>query len=579
MSLSEPVQTERPRKPPHLPDASNVAAYLTAVAEAQPEAVAMYYPHKKRGPEGRSYDQITYRELDARSDAIALGLRSVGIERGDRVALMVKPSPELFALTFGLFKAGVVPVMVDPGIGLAQLKACLGRAAPAGFIGITAAHVARKVLGWCRGQLKPGALVTAGRRLFWGGKTLAAVEAAGAKLRAAGERPPPTDREATAAILFTSGSTGVPKGVVYKHRNFLAQVEALQALFDFDAGEIDLPTFPLFALFDPALGMTTVIPHMDPTKPAEVDPREIIEPIQKFGITTMFGSPALLNTVGRYGESHGVSLPSLRRVIAAGAPLPGPTIDRWHGMIEASANIYPPYGATETLPMACISSREIVGETWALTERGGGVCVGTPVSTIDLKVIGISDEPIETWSDELLVDVGEVGEIVVRGPMVTESYFADAENTRGHKIYEGDRVWHRVGDLGYLDEQGRLWFCGRKSQRVVYEGANGETRTLFTVPNEKRFDTHPAVYRSALVSLRVGGQTRPALCVERETAGEGVRVSDAELREQLVEMAKQDPKTADIEHVFFHPSFPVDIRHNAKIGREKLRAWAQEQVA
>ena len=133
-------------------------------------------------------------------------------------------------------------------------------------------------------------------------------------------QPVETSEDDIAAILFTSGSTGVPKGAVYTHGNFLAQVELLKETYGIEPGEIDLPTFPLFALFDPALGMSAVIPEMDPTRPANVDPEKILGAIQRYGVTNTFGSPALLHRVGSYGAAHGVKLPTLRRVISAGAP-------------------------------------------------------------------------------------------------------------------------------------------------------------------------------------------------------------------------------------------------------------------
>lgn len=338
----------------HLENPQNVAEYLSAAAKAQPDVTAMLVP-KGRGRR-RHYQEITYAELEQRSNLIAQGLGSAGIVRGDRVALMVKPSVELFALTFALFKAGVVPVIVDPGIGVRSLKECLRRAAPTGFIGIPTAHAARIALGLAKDSIKHR--ITVGTGL---GHTLRRVEAAG---KCSSGLETETQIDDIAAILFTSGSTGVPKGVVYRHRQFLAQVSALQSLFDFSPGEVDLPTFPLFALFDPALGMTTVVPYMDATKPAAVDPEEIIGPINRFSVTTMFGSPALLDAVGRYGERQSIRLPTLRRVIAAGAPLPAETMTRWHQMMPDEGMLYPPYGATESLPIACLSSQEILNDTW-----------------------------------------------------------------------------------------------------------------------------------------------------------------------------------------------------------------------
>ncbi len=558
---------------------ATVADMLPQMAASIPDATAIWFPTKRRDRSGQvEYIQISYRELDERSDRIAAGLHAIGIGRGARAALMVKPSPDLFALTFAMFKAGVVPVMIDPGLGIRGLEASMARAQPSAFIGIPAAHAARVALGWGRKTIRTTVSVGG-----WGlgGHTLEAVERLGRERLTKGERASPTGPDEVAAILFTSGSTGPAKGVVYHHRTFVAQVRAIREMFAIEPGEIDLPTFPLFALFDPALGMTTVLPDMDSTKPARVDPRNIIEPIQRFGVTTMFGSPALLDTVGRHAErlAGGVQLPSLRRVIAAGAPLPAPTIRRWHAMLAASADVFPPYGATESLPVACLASRSIVADTWAQTEQGAGVCVGTPVPTIEVRIIAITDEVIERWSADLLVPDGEIGEIVVRGPMVTEAYFNDETNTAKAKILDGERIWHRMGDVGWRDDQGRIWFCGRKTHRVELP----ESATMFSVCVENVFDTHRSVYRSALVGPRIGGVVRPSLCVELEP---GATQSWSDIRAELRALAASHSAASElglarIEHYLHYDDrrgFPVDIRHNAKIGRETLRAWAEAKL-
>lgn len=546
-----------------------VADVLPNMAASQPDVTAMYVPTRRRDANGQLiYREVSYRELDERSDRIAAGLHAVGVERGDRAALMVRPSPELFALTFGMFKAGVVPVMIDPGLGIRSLGECLSRARPSAFVGVPLAHAARVALRWSRSSIRR--TITVGGWAF-ADHTLKRVEALGAQRLRAGDRPRPTHGNEVAAVLFTSGSTGPPKGVIYRHRNFLAQVNAIREMFSIEPGEIDLPTFPMFALFDPALGMTTVLPDMDPTRPADVDPRNVIEPIQRFGVTTMFGSPALLNTVGRYGEIHGTKLPTLRRVIAAGAPMPGQTLARWHQMLPADGDVFPPYGATESLPVACMAGHEILGSTWQETEKGAGVCVGAPVPAIDVQLIRITDEPIATFTRDLVVPDGEIGEIAVRGPMVTEEYFGDEHSTALAKMRDGDAIWHRMGDLGWRDAAGKIWFCGRKSHRVVLED-----ETLFTVPCEKIFDAHPAVYRSALVGPEVGGGRRPTLCVELEPS---YRRDWPTVERELRKIAQAHPKLQRIGYFVPHPGFPVDIRHNAKIGREKLTVWAQSRGA
>lgn len=545
----------------------NIAAYLPKMAQSQPYTPAIIAPYG-RSPSGRVlYEHFTYKQLNDKSNAIAAGLEKVGITRGVRTVLMVKPSLDFFALTFALFKIGAVPVVVDPGLGLKSLKSCLGRAKPEAFIGIPPAHVARILFGWSKKTIKT--YVTVGRRWFWGGHTLDQIQALAAADTA--YQMAETRGDEIAAILFTSGSTGPPKGVVYRHENFAAQVEMIRELFGITPGEIDLPTFPLFALFDPALGMTTIVPDMDPTKPAQVDPAKIIEAIEDFGVNTMFGSPALLNTVGRYGVKHQVKLPTLKRVIAAGAPLPAHVMERFHTMLEDDAVIYPPYGATESLPVAVLGSHEILKDTWPQTEQGAGVCVGRPVPIVEVKVIGITDEGISNWDESLCVSQGEVGEIVVKGPVVTQAYFNDSENTNLSKIDDTGGIRHRMGDLGYFDPQGRLWFCGRKSHRVILS-----KQTLFTVPCEGIFNAHPDIYRTALVGVGTGDNRKPVLCVELETSS--AKTSQIELTDALQKIAKQHQYTADIQTFLFHPSFPVDIRHNAKIGREKLSVWATEKL-
>ncbi len=549
---------------------ANVAAHLPEMARLQPDSPAIFIPQGLDDQKQTHYTQYTFAELDRESGRMASVLESIGIKRGVRTVLMVPPGFEFFALTFALFKIGAVPVLVDPGMGVKNLKTCLSEAQPEAFIGIPKAHVARLILGWGKPTVRT--LLTVGRRLFWGGsslKTLLSRTSPDQQYETA-----QTSESETAAILFTSGSTGVPKGAVYSHGNFSAQVEMLRQIYDIRPGEIDLPTFPLFALFAPALGMTSVVPEMDFTRPADVDPEKIIAAIETFQITTMFGSPALINRVGRYGEAHGIKLPSLKRAISAGAPVPASVLERFSNMLGPEAQVFTPYGATESLPVCSIGSREILAETRHATDRGQGVCVGKPVPGIDLKIIKITDEPISLWDEKLVLADGDIGEIVVKGPQVTSGYFNREESTALGKIAdpEHDGFYHRMGDLGYLDGQGRVWFCGRKAHRVITAEA-----TLFTIPCEAIFNTHQNVFRTALVATGRSGQSRPVLCVELEKGTDTSTLS--KIHRELVTIGESHEVTRNIKTFLFHPEFPVDIRHNAKIFREKLAIWAEGQLS
>jgi acyl-CoA synthetase (AMP-forming)/AMP-acid ligase II len=360
---------------------------------------------------------------------------------------------------------------------------------------------------------------------------------------------------------------------LYTHAIFLAQVEKFRTLYAIEPGEIDLCTFPLFALFAPALGMTAIIPDMDPTRPARVDPAKIFEAVDDFGVTNLFGSPALLNRLARGGQQQSVRLATLKRVISAGAPVSAKILEQLAPLLGHPAQVYTPYGATEALPVASIGSGEVLGETRHATDKGQGVCVGRPVPGIDARIIRIRDDAIPTWSDNLLMPVGEIGEIVVSGPVVTQAYFNRPKATSLAKIADPARttLFHRMGDLGYFDSQGRLWFCGRKSHRVIVDD-----ETLFTIPCEAIFNTHPAVARSALVGVRRYGQVIPIICIEPSRSLR--RSEQKQIVKELLEMASSFRHTWRIKTILFHPSFPVDIRHNAKIFREKLADWASRRL-
>ncbi len=539
----------------------NIAAKLPQLARERPDQVAMRCP----GRDGTYGIALTYAQLDARSDAIAAGLAKRGIVRGTRTVLMVRPTPEFFLLMFALFKTGAVPVLVDPGIDKRALKQCLDEAQAEAFIGIPLAHFARALLGWARSAR---IRITTGARAIFADATMADIEAAGAQAcpQLADTRP-----DDIAALLFTSGSTGVPKGVIYRHRHFVAQIAMMGEAFGIAPGGVNLPTFPPFALFDPAFGVTSIIPDMDPTNPAKADPRKLHAAIARFGVDQLFGSPALMRVLAEYGQP----LPGLKTVMSAGAPVPAEVVAKLRELLPADANFWTPYGATECLPVAVIEGRELL-TLRTRTEQGAGTCVGRPVPPNEVRLIRVEDVAFDIWSDDLIAEGGMIGEITVAGPTATDAYFNRDAATRAAKIREiladgSERIVHRMGDLGYFDSEGRLWFCGRKTQRVV----TVET-TLCTEQIEPVFNTHPDVHRTALVGIGALGAQTPVLCVElREgvDAKQWPRIEDA-----LRHLGEGHVHTAKVQRFLRYPKpFPVDIRHNAKIGREKLAVWVAKQ--
>ncbi|MFT4556372.1 MAG: fatty acid CoA ligase family protein [Planctomycetales bacterium] len=554
-----------------MPDQVNIAERLRESARLYPHQKAVVFP-AGRDSRGRvTYTHLTFAQLDEESDRLARGLINFGVQPGHRLVLMVRPSLEFIALTFALFKTGAVAVLIDPGMGRSNIFDCLETVEPDGFVAIPIVQAVRAVnrRKFASARLN---VTVGGRRWFWGGTTYEELAATSRE----GFESASTKANDPAAIIFTSGSTGPPKGVAYEHGMFDAQVELLRDFYEIKPGEVDLPGFPLFALFNSAMGVTTVIPDMDPTKPAQVDPLLILEAIRDQGVTQAFGSPAIWNRIGRHCEATGEKLGSLKRVLSAGAPVPIHVLDRMLKSFEHDdANIHTPYGATESLPVASISGREVLIETAEQSRQGAGTCVGRLFPRVRVRIIEIADGPIGHVNETRELPRGEIGEILVQAPSTTREYFRRPDATALAKVADDDgKFWHRMGDVGWFGDDDRLWFCGRKGH--IVEAASGR---MFTIPCEAIFNEHPQVFRSALVGVGEASAKKPVIIVEPEP-GEFPESVTAEqkFRDELLAFGQASPLTDSIETVLFHRSLPVDIRHNVKIFREKLAPWAEEQL-
>ena len=542
----------------------NIANRLRHMALAYPDKPAVV---RYRGNE-EVVERHTFSDLERDSDAAARGMLACGIGRGTRTLVMLRPSLPFFSCFFALFKVGAVPVFIDPGMGGKRLLECVRVLAPQAMVGVPLAHMVRVL----RPKYFPGfrTAVTDGPRLFWGGRSWK-------KFREFEATPFPiaaTTDDEMAAILFTTGSTGPAKGVEYSHGALDSQVEILSEAFSITPDDKDAATFPGFSLFSIALGMTAVIPDMNPVRPGSVNPPNVLDLIRREGCTFSFGSPALWGRVSEYAEKNGVTLPTLTRVIMAGAPVPAAVHRRLlGGILPEAAETFTPYGATECMPVACIGGSEVLAETAALTEAGRGVCVGRAAADVRVEIIAITDSPVPRWDDGLMLPDGQIGEIAVRSDHASRHYHNLPQADALAKIADGDAFWHRMGDVGYRDDRGRIWFCGRKAHRVKTKAGD-----LFTVCCEAIFNRHGAVARSALVGVPGGdGFERPVIVVElkRDRAGD----DKVRLTAELLALGRNEAMTAGIDDILFHPAFPTDIRHNAKIRREDLAAWAEEELA
>ena len=532
----------------------NIANALSIVAATQGERIAL------AAKDGREWRQWTFAQLQALSTGLAALLQKKGIRTGDRVMLMVRPSVEFICLTFALFRIGAVVILIDPGMGYRNLLRCISSVRPDILVGIPKAVLFSRLFRQPFQTLR--ARIKADKHL------LAVAQERREDDPGLEQRNFQAQSSDLAAIIFTTGSTGPPKGVQYTHGIFAAQLALIRDYFGIGPDDVDQPGFPLFGLFATALGAKAVIPDMDPTRPAQVDPEKFVRTLLEHKVTYSFGSPAIWRVVSAYCLERRIVLP-LRQVLMAGAPVSGALIEQVRRILPPSSRVFTPYGATESLPVACIEGEEVMNQTWALTQTGKGTCVGRPLPGMDIRIIAPVEGPVSSWTDVCELPVGSIGEIVVRGPVVTKAYDGNARETELAKIADGKQFWHRMGDMGYLDDQRRLWFCGRKAHRVITE-----KEVMYTIPCEALFNQHPAVLRSALVGVGCPGKQIPVIVVELR---QRLR-QKTQFFQELRQIASGSLHAHAITLFLIHKGFPVDIRHNAKIFREQLAVWAARRL-
>ena len=538
--------------------------FVDAVAHQQPNACDLIHTVSRTHGDVvalvdlKTGTRLTFRELSTRIAQTASRLQACGLNPRDRVAVFVAEGPAFVILVNSLFHLGAVPVLIDPGMGAANVATCIQEQKPRGLVGVPKAHALRllKRTAFASVQVK---VVVDG--FFPGAQRLRLVDNDGVKdtylamHRQAKDQP--------AAVLYTSGSTGAPKGVLYTHGMLMAQATAIRDMFAINKGDIDVCCFLPFALFSVAMGTTAVFPDMDFRFPAKARPeairRALVNPLgDGVPASSAFASPALW---APFAESLSSSNPlvGVKRILTAGAPVS----PRLHQRLLAGlpdGDVWTPYGATEALPVAFMNGRAIVDETAAKTEEGKGTCVGKLAPGIRVRIVAVTDEAIATIDDAPALAPGEIGEIVVAGPCVTAAYDETSdrarEANRRSKIKDGDTVWHRMGDVGWLDDQGRLWFLGRKAHRV--ETVDGTLHSLQVEAVAER--VWPA--RAALVWMGARPEQRAVLLLEPAQGGdvEGVKAA----------IASVTPIDVDIR--VHTATFPVDRRHNAKIEREALAA-------
>jgi acyl-coenzyme A synthetase/AMP-(fatty) acid ligase/pimeloyl-ACP methyl ester carboxylesterase len=525
---------EHPPVPPT--DVANVAGSATAIAEPGPDRARL----------------TTFQELTERIAALAETLRRAGVQPGQRVAVLVPPGLELTAAVYACWRAGAAIVVADTGLGWRRMAEALRSADPDYLIGVPAAVAAAAVLRI------PGARIVIGGTRDKDRARFTLNPKSGPSYSHKRNEPTP---DPEAAVLFTSGATGPPKGVVYRHSQLRSQLDLVRAICGITADDRLVAAFAPFALYGPALGIGAAVPQMDVTRPGTLTAVALADAAAAIGATLIFASPAALRnvvlTASRLTEEHRAALARIRLVLSAGAPVSLALLRRVQTVLPA-AELHTPYGMTEVLPVTDIALDELeqVG-------HGNGVCVGRPLPGVRLGISTLNALGQAAGPPQDVVDV--TGEICVSAAHVKDRYDRLWATEQASSRHHG---WHRTGDVGHLNATGRLWVEGRLAHVITTAGG-----PLTPVRVEQRIEAEAPVTGAALVGVGPQGTQQPVAVVVPASPAR-VGLADDTLA-QAARMAADIPLAA----VLSVRALPVDIRHAAKIDRTRLARWADKVLS
>ncbi len=526
-------------------------------------------------PEGRVSRSLSWQQLDRNILDLAAGLREAGVRSGSRVSLMVPPGVDLTVALYACVRLGAVVVVADAGLGTRGLSRAVKGATADFLIGIDKALAAASVLGWPGRRISVRDLPAARRRVLGVETSLTALARRGAG-RGSGRPTHTLDPTAPAAILFTSGSTGPAKGVLYTHRQLAAMRDTVAETFGIRSGARLVAGFAPFALLGPALGAVSVTPAMDVTAPRTLTARALADAAAAIHATVVFASPAALRNVlatraAVSGAGH-KALEGVELLLSAGAPVPEPLLAEVQRLLPR-ASLHTPYGMTEVLPVTDISLEQIqaaYAETAAGTVAGAGngVCVGRPVHGARVAVVPLATDGTAPGS-HLVTEAGVTGEILVSAAHVKEAYDRLWLTQRESISLPG---WHRTGDVGHFDAAGRLWVEGRLAHVVTAPGA-----AVTPVGAEQAIERLDCVRLAAIAGVGPAGTQAVVAVVETvppaRKAGPAAPQLAGRVRGAALEAG------VNVSAVLAVPAQPTDIRHNAKIDRTRLSRWASRVLA
>ncbi len=539
-------------------------------ARATDDDVAVIDMSAKRGPARR----VTWRQLHDRVLDLAVGLAELGVQRGDRVSLLVKPGPTLTAVIYACLRIGAVVVVADAGLGVKGLTRAVRGTWPDVIIGERLGLTAARALGWPGMRISAERLPYAAKAALDVSHSVGQVAALGAAIRSSGEAPPPEPGpDDDAAILFTSGSTGPAKGVVYRHGQLSALRDVLARHLEITPETGLVTGFAPFALLGPALSTRSATPDMDVSAPRTLTAPAVAAAVRESDAGIVFLSPAaVLNVVATadaLGPDERAALARVHTFLSTGAPI-GEALLASAAEVMPNATPHTPYGMTECLLVTDVT---LDGIRAAASAPDAGVCVGKPIGDNRVLVSALDADGRATGAPS--AEPGVLGEIVIAAGHLKDHYdrlwLTDRLAARDTEALVDDEQprWHRTGDLGHLDAEGRVWIEGRTQHVIVAAGG-----PIAPVGPEQDAESVDGVRRAGVVGVGPHGLRQAVAVVETIPP-----VARPGLAEPELSAAVRERSRVPLAAVLAVPQLPTDIRHNSKIDRSRLSDWAERVLA
>jgi len=528
---------------------NNFANLIIEAASEKRDVVALNMPLEWHSDKVTRYTQMTFGDLLESINAYQAGLKSQGFNTGDRVILFFPPNIELYCLVIAMLASGIVPVFIDTGMGLKKVLMAIKDSRAKAIISVDKLLKMRLILPTLWGKQ----LYSVDSKKRFGIRPLTSLR------MATNETMPLVDctLEQHGIISFTSGSTGRPKGADRTHFSLIQQHKAIRHDWPDQPDDVLMPAFPVAVLHNLCCGIPTVLPAMNFRAPAAVESKRIIQQIEAMAITGLAGAPAYLWRIATEINRKKINFSNIRTVIVGGAPVQ-PSLCRELRAAFPQARVDVIYGSTESEPISYVSVDEVLATD---LDKYQGYLVGKPVEIAKVEIVKLPEE-LSKISDITLapyrVDPQLVGEILVCGPHVLRAYVDNPEATKENKLpAPNGEVWHRTGDTGYFDEQGRIWLTGRSKDVVIMGG-----KRVQPYPLERQVMDIPGIERAALVNAPKVKSTILAVSFQKQ-----VEISN--LYQQIDEQVK-NLGFEGIEIKLMN-KIPVDGRHNSKTDRALLR--------